>query len=367
MRVFQIVVVLLVLLGLNYYVFYRLWRMMPAILWGRVLLVASAVVVILSPFVAIFLGDHLPLALASLLHTVGTAWFIILLYLMLIFLLLDGVRLSRLIPVEKIMYESWLGFGAVLLLLVGLTTFGYLRYLDKERVALTVPIEKNMPQPLKIVAVSDLHLGYGIGNDELEQWVALINAEQPDIVLIAGDVIDHSVRTLYQQGLSASLKKLKSRYGVYAVLGNHEYIGNVQESIEFFRRSGITLLRDDSVLIDQRVSLVGRDDRMNKRRKSLELLTAPLDHAKPILLLDHQPYELDQAPKNGVDFQFSGHTHQGQIWPVSLLVDRLYEQAYGYLRKENSHIYVSSGLGIWGGKFRIGTRSEYVVITLRQR
>ena len=82
------------------------------------------------------------------------------------------------------------------------------------------------------------------------------------------------------------------------------------------------------------------------------------------ILLDHQPYHLDEAEKNGIDFQFSGHTHYGQVWPVSWVTDAIYEDAFGPLRKGATQYYVSSGVGIWGGKFRIGTRSEYVVLTV---
>jgi len=367
MRVIQIIIALLILWGLNYYVFYRLWRMIPAIVWGRILLVISGLFAILSPFLSIYFGDRLPLSVASLLYTLGTAWFILLLYLIMIFLLFDLLRLTRLIPVERLIYESRTGFGLLTILLIALTTFGFVRYQNKEHVTLMVSVDKTLAQPLKIVAISDLHLGYTIGKGELEQWVVLINREKPDIVLIAGDVIDLSVRPLYEQGMTDSFKKIKTRYGVYTVLGNHEYLGNVQERIDFFKRAGIMVLRDSSILIHDSFYLVGRDDRRNKQRRSLASLMALLDRSKPVIMLDHQPFELDQTAKSGVGLQISGHTHHGQIWPVSLIVDRLYEQSYGYIKKGDSHIYVSSGLGIWGGKFRIGTRSEYVSIHLRQR
>jgi predicted MPP superfamily phosphohydrolase len=97
----------------------------------------------------------------------------------------------------------------------------------------------------------------------------------------------------------------------------------------------------------------------------LKQLTDPLDKTKPIIVLDHQPYNLEDAEAAGIDLQLSGHTHRGQIWPISCITDAMYEKSHGYLKKGNSHIYVSSGLGLWGGKFRIGTQSEYVVIDLK--
>ena len=113
--------------------------------------------------------------------------------------------------------------------------------------------------------------------------------------------------------------------------------------------------------------IIGRDDESNPQRKSLSQLTAGLDRSKPILLLDHQPHHLEQAQQAGIDFQLSGHTHRGQVFPINLIVDRMYERSHGYHRRGHTQYYVSSGIGIWGGKYRIGTQSEYVVIQLSGR
>lgn len=129
--------------------------------------------------------------------------------------------------------------------------------------------------------------------------------------------------------------------------------------------ANIKLLRDKTVLIDSLFYIVGRDDKTNPHRKNLDQLMTGVDKTKPVFLLDHQPYNLEEAEQNGVDFQFSGHTHRGQVWPISLITDAIYEDSYGSLKKGGTNIYVSSGIGIWGGKFRIGTQSEYVVITLK--
>lgn len=109
---------------------------------------------------------------------------------------------------------------------------------------------------------------------------------------------------------------------------------------------------------------MGRDDRHNRGRKTLEQLTENLDPSKPVILLDHQPYELEKTEKAGVDLQFSGHTHRGQVWPMSWIVDRMFELSYGIKKTGNSTIYVSSGLSLWGPPFRIGTDSEMVVFNI---
>ena len=111
--------------------------------------------------------------------------------------------------------------------------------------------------------------------------------------------------------------------------------------------------------------IVGRDDLTNRRRLPLEHLMAEVDHNKYIILLDHQPFKLEQAEKARVDFQFSGHTHNGQIWPINLIARRMYENSWGLSYRGNTVYYVTSGMGIWGGKFRIGTQSEYVVAIIQ--
>ncbi|KAA6324522.1 3' 5'-cyclic adenosine monophosphate phosphodiesterase CpdA [termite gut metagenome] len=355
-----------IVLGLHFYVFYRLWCMMPVstIMW-RTLFIVSAVIVVSSFFLSALIGNNLPSSVTSIMYRVGTSWFFIFVYLLILFLLLDLLRLTHLFPIHRFMYGSWIGFGVLAGFLTVVMSLGYFKYINKEKVELSLEINKDVAvSSLKIVAISDLHLGYGIHKKEFEQWVQLINKENPDIVLIAGDVIDNHPRPLYEQNMAQAFKQLKTKYGVYAVLGNHEYISGVSKSIDFLKEAGIIVLRDSIAFIDDTFYLIGRDDRTNKARKSIEELTDTLDKSKPFIMLDHQPYHLEEVEKNNIDLQISGHTHHGQILPISWITNRMYEKSHGYLKKGNSHIYVSSGIGIWGGKFRIGTQSEYIVINL---
>ena len=229
----------------------------------------------------------------------------------------------------------------------------------------------------KIVLLSDLHLGYHNRRSDFKKWVDMINAEQPDLILIAGDIIDNSVRPLMEENVAEEFHLLTAP--VYACLGNHEYYSNQPKARRFYREAGITLLQDSVAKIGN-LCIIGRDDRTNMQRKSLAMIMeearkkgfiSDLHHGKSsdefFILLDHQPYHLEEAEQNGIDFQFSGHTHHGQVWPVSWITDALYEKAYGSLQKGNTRYYISSGMGIWGGKFRIGTQSEYVVLTIEQK
>lgn len=192
----------------------------------------------------------------------------------------------------------------------------------------------------------------------------MINEQNPDMILIGGDLIDNSVVPLYAENMAEELSKLRAPLGIYMVPGNHEYISGIKESIRFIENTPITLLRDSVLTLPNGMQLIGRDDRSNKSRRSLQDLMKKVEKDKPILLLDHQPYGLTESEAAGIDLQFSGHTHRGQVWPMSLVTDYLYEQSHGYRQWGNSHIYVSSGLSLWGPPFRIGTESEMVVFQL---
>jgi predicted MPP superfamily phosphohydrolase len=351
---------------------------MPPSIIGRVALVLFAAVVISSLFVSFLVGDSLPVGLVSLSYKVGTAWFFILIYFFMIILVIDifGLmnRLFHFMPSDAIVRytkENWVGLGFIVGFVTLLMLCGYLKYQWKVRVYLPVNIYKTVGdsafnRPLRIVAVSDLHLGYGIGKTEFEKWIDLINSEHPDIVLIAGDIIDNSVRPLDEGNFAESFHKIKAPMGIYACPGNHEYISGLAGSLDFMKKAGIHMLRDSVALVDSSFYVIGRDDRSNKERRLLKDLVAGLDKSKPVIMLDHQPYNLEEAEANGIDIQLSGHTHQGQIWPISLITKQLYEKDHGYIKKGNANIYVSSGIGIWGGKFRIGTQSEYVVIDVNK-
>ncbi len=363
----MIPLIILFFAGGNLYLFWRIWQMIPAGNPLRWIAVAAGVLLIASMFVSILAGGSLPSPVTKTLYKAGTAWFFIFIYLLMSFLLLDLLRLCGLRSLNAYMHGSWIGLGVVTGAVTLVMTLGYIRYRHKERVTLTVTTAKPAfgKTPLKIVALSDLHLGYGIGREEFARWVDRINREEPDVVLLAGDVIDNSLRPVREEKMEEVFRNIRSRYGVYAVPGNHEYISGIGPSIGFLRDAGVQVLRDSAALVDGRLWIVGRDDRSNPLRKTLAELTAPLDASIPVILLDHQPYELEKAEEAGVALQFSGHTHRGQVWPISWITDRLYEDSHGLLQKGATQIYVSSGIGIWGGKFRIGTQSEYVVIELR--
>ncbi len=341
------------LLAANGYIGWRVWQLIPAGSWLRPLWIVFLVVA-LAAFAGVFFAGRMPSWLTASLYRLGTAWLMITLYLLMILLLYDILRLVRLVPT---FHGSWTAFGALAGLVTGIFVVGNAIYHCKKRVEL--PIVAAVERPLTIVAASDLHLGYNIGARELARWVALINAERPDAVVLVGDVIDNNVRPLHEQEMAAVFRRIEAP--VYAVPGNHEYIAGIAPSLDFLRQAGITVLRD-SVAEFGGLLLAGRDDRRNRGRKPLGELLTSRTPGQPVLLLDHQPYDLQQAVDQDITLQFSGHTHHGQLWPFNWVVGRMYELAYGPRQRGGTQFYVTSGLGLWGGKFRIGTRSEYVVV-----
>ena len=345
------------------YIGWHTWMMLPLPrVWKSVIIVMFVILFLLLP-ITLLAENHMPMPVSAVLDKVSTAWLIALLYLIIAFILVDITRLC--FPaIRPLFIANWRGVAVVVFGVISILIYGNINYFHKVRVPLNISIDKPLSRTYKIVFISDLHLGYTIGTKELAQWVDLINAEHPDIILIGGDIVDYSCRPVAGDDFASQLRHLNASQGVYCCLGNHDYYAHTDKSINFFERSLIKPLIDESVLIDDAFYVIGRDDATNRRRNTLINLTRNLGKNHPVIVLDHQPHHLEQAQKAGVDLLLSGHTHRGQVFPINLITDKIYECSHGYIKKGNTHIYVSSGIGIWGGKFRIGTQSEYIVIEL---
>lgn len=344
--------------GGNIYIFVRaLQQMSGAPVWVRVLVGVLYWVAALAFFVAMGLRHStLPAAVSHTLFSVGSTWLLFTLYMVIALAFSDLVHWA--IP-------SFRGGFWVALVAVGVVlAYGHWNYRHPHVVELELPIERPIEGgEMRIVAVSDVHLGEGTGRKALRRYVEMINAQRPDVVLVAGDLIDNSVVPVVRDSMCEELNKID--VPIYMVAGNHEYISGLSQVEQLLATTPINLLRDSAAALPNGVQLIGRDDHSNRRREPLAALIAKADTLRPIVVLDHQPYHLKEADSLGIDLQISGHTHRGQVWPFNLLTDRLYEQSYGYRRWSRAHIYVSSGLSLWGPPFRIGTQSEIVSIRLK--
>jgi len=317
----------------------------------------------------LILAEELPQQIAKPLAFWGYTYMITFIYLLLSFTVIDIISgfnaFLHFLPYPA-SFKLW-AFVASLVIIAGMLVYGNYQFNHPDVVRLFVKSSKPLQNKhLKIVAISDLHLGVAIDKKQLEKYIEMINAEHPDVVLMAGDVSDRTVKPMIRQHMDEDLAKINAPLGVYAISGNHEYYSGDPYGVQkYITKAGIIYLRDSVVQVADAFYIAGRDDRTNPHRKKIGQILAGTDPTKPIILMDHQPQHLEEAVINNVDLQISGHTHNGQFFPGNLMVKLMYEKGYGYLKKGKSHFYVSSGLGIWGPLYRIGTQSELVVINLK--
>lgn len=392
----------------------------PMNLWLRIAIMVLMAFIACSLFISIGIRNSAaPFWLMKMLHMVGSVWMVYMFYLIIILLPTDIARIA--IPALK--SAAWFSssnlFYGGSLVVTAVMIAGYINYINPKVLHLNIPlptipdsemalsarpvtdkeislsaksatdsemvlsaksvteelqqIQHGDVKPLRIVAISDVHLGYGTGKWLIRRYIELINNQKPDMVLIAGDLIDNSTTPVAKQQLHLELNKLQAPMGIYMVPGNHEYISGIEACKRLLAETSVKILQDSVVSIAYptncpqqfKIQIIGRDDRSNRNRKGLDELLAQTKAGCPTIVIDHQPYNLAQTDSLGVFLQVSGHTHRGQIWPLNLLTDKMYEQSHGYRKWTNSHIFVSSGLSLWGPPFRIGTRSDLAVIEIQ--
>lgn len=358
----------------NSYIFIKGWQALPPSPAFKIVYIVLFVFLYSAFIIAMAGRNTLSFGVQKALYPAGTSWLAWMLYLVLFFLLTDCVHLLNrflhflpdVVGNNPKLYHQIQVLSGILLVLI-LTTIGYIRFSNPvvEKLQLQINKKTGCRKNLRVVAFSDVHLGLTVDKNRLSGYVKLINEQKPDIVLISGDVVDNNPRLLNEKRMYEELNQIEAPLGIYACLGNHEYLGGIEGSLDFYSGTKIHLLVDGVVQVDSSFWVIGRDDRTNAKRKLLPELVERTDTTQPLILLDHQPYNLDQAEKNGIDLQISGHTHNGQIWPLNLLVNKIYELGYGFKQKGNTFVYTSSGLALWGPPFRIGTQSELVVFDIR--
>lgn len=362
----------------NGYIFIRGWNAFSWIgtnrYWAGGLFVA---VVLAYPFSRLSEGS-VPAPLTHASTYLGAFYLAAMVYLFLTTLAIDLVGLAgHLLP----FFQGFLKarpHGAyrfvpvgVVIGVMGLIWIGHLNALDVRTRILELTIRKQAEggETLNIVVASDLHLGKIIGNSRLGSIVRKINELQPDLVLLPGDVVDESADHLKEEETIRRLLEIRSRYGVFAVTGNHEYYANLPATVAELERGNVRVLQDAWVKIADSFYLIGRKDRTAEHygggRRPLRELLEGVDRRYPLILMDHQPFHLEEAKDNGIDLQVSGHTHHGQLFPFNLITRMVYELSWGYLSKGETHYYVSSGVGTWGPPVRIGSVPEIVQIKVR--
>ncbi len=359
----------------NYYIGMRTWNALAFLLpvsatvYWCLLIFAAATYLISS-----FWNTYFPTRPLRCLSWIGSYWLAVTYYAFLFWLLIDVLTLINAVAALwpfQLNEQPWVALTLWSLIAV---LMGYGRWVATHPVITryTIKIDKQAGDlsGLHAVLVADVHLGPLVGAKELTQMVTTVNQLQPDIVLLAGDMIDENVPYFVAENMSAPLQKIKARFGVYAVLGNHEYIGGyAEQSVKALEQSGITVLRDSYLKIADSFFLIGRDDRSctrftGKQRASLASVIEGIDPTQPLLLMDHQPADLSEAQRLGIDLQLSGHTHRGQIFPNNFITQKVFEIDWGYLAKQSLQVIVSSGYATWGPPIRLGNRPELVSIQI---
>lgn len=233
---------------------------------------------------------------------------------------------------------------------------------------------------LRIVQFADSHVGTTFGGEGFAKQVKRMQSENPDIVVITGDYVDDDTTKEDMIASCAALGTLKTTYGVYYAFGNHDkgYYGpqyrgySGDDLIAELEKNNVKVLQDETVLLDNRFYLIGRQDRSedqrgNSPRASMEELTANLDTDKYSIVLDHQPHDYAAQTESGVDLVLSGHTHGGQLFPFNRMGQwtGIDDKSYGLEKRENTNFIVTSGISDWAIKFKTGCKSEYVVVDIQ--
>lgn len=311
----------------------------------------------------------------------GAIWAGAFLYIFLMTLVVDLVSLGTYLTGKYIITpQVRLVAGLVILgLAVIITVPGYITAHRPQltQMDLVVEVEPSVFERIKqrqfvIAAMSDLHLGRLASTDRLSDIIGLLEGQHPDVVLFVGDVLDDHI-LLDMAGIQRLVTSLRPAYGLWAVAGNHEYIsGQIDESLDIIQRMGIKTLRDDFTVLGDSLVLVGRDDYAKTRftmlpRANLDdiIRRVPAEYAGlPVVVMDHQPYFLEEAEEAGVALQLSGHTHYGQIWPFNIVVEQAFENPLGHSKRGQTNYIVSAGAGTWGPPIRNTASPEVLLIRL---
>lgn len=362
-------------LTLNVLVFLKGWhafdknkkaRLVLAVVFGTELVIYS---------IGFLFYRHLPDAIVQFIRVMGTSWMLFLLYTAGFWLIIDLVY----IVIMKLRRGTWrfkkhptrykvITFVAPIVLVMGIMLHGHQKFLNPEVQDVSVTIKKPAGDfdSLRIAMIGDLHLGWMIDHKHTRRFVDLIMAQEPDLILFVGDIIDSNIEPIRDMKMDKELARLWAPLGVFSCTGNHEYRYEAEEKISLLNDAGIAMLRDSVVMIDSAFYVVGREDRIVPSRKSLkEILNHhDVDLSKPVIVLNHTPDHLDEEVEAGADIALYGHTHHGQAFPGNIATEIIFEVAHGYKKKEDTHVYVTSGIGLVGPQYRIGTVSEMLLLTV---
>jgi hypothetical protein len=382
MRTSKMIVFLLVVLGVyglaNFYILRRGWQAQAGYPSPRIVfLVVFGLLILAYPLGRMMNGASRGVVSDVLIRS-GSFYMALMLHLFFLLVVVDVFRLANAFlnffpkgfaadphKTGLIVFIAVIGIG------LGVVVGGYVNALHLRLRTIEIDIDKPAGagfRTLNIAMASDIHLGTITGSRRLERIVGRLNALEPDIVLLPGDIVDESVSRAEEEKMISCLRSIQAPLGVFSVPGNHEVYGGLEKNLEYLRRGGVRVLQDEAVLVDGAFVLAGRKDptvlQSKERRMPIRdiLEKTGADPKLPIILLDHQPVRLVEAVDAGIDLQLSGHTHAGQLFPLNLINKKIWEKYWGYLRKGKTQYYISCGVGTWGPPVRTGSIPEIVRI-----
>ncbi len=379
-----ITIALSILGAANYYVGYRLYRWIATLLPNISTKVFIPIYIALTLIMIISLTRFVlpsPGIIKSVLSWVGVIWMGLFLYFLFyfaitdIFLFLGSLLklLPRPYPISARLYS-----GLIVVLATLITVgYGFYNYSRVKTTTYDLTLEnKSLTQPIEVLFVSDLHLGSVGSEQNLQRVVDSINAKSPDIVCLVGDIFNDNYDSIDNpEEAKEFFRSIRSTYGVFATLGNHDGGKTHKDFLSFFADTGVTLLNDEYIVIDNRLALFGRVDptpiggfegTTRKEPAEFAALFSEIDPDMPIIIMDHNPINFKEYD-SPVDLVISGHTHAGQLFPINLITNAMYLTHYGYYHADSAspHLIVSSGAGTWGMPLRTSAHNEVVRITLQ--
>ena len=367
---------LFVHLSLNVYIFLKGMKLLEGRKLWRTVFATFFILEFTLYLSGLYFQSVLPANIVRYLWLMGSSWMVFIFYMTLLWLFID---LILYVNRRKPFLGQYLNIhprrtGAVFFIITTLS-IGTIMYMGNYRFRnpVVTELELNINKDggnlssLRIVAVSDLHLGYLINHKYAKRYADLIIEQKPDLVLFVGDIIDAELAPIIEQNMKDEFLRINPRFGVYSCTGNHEYRYEASYKIDWLNdQANIKMIRDSAILIDSSFYIVGREDYIIPSRQKLKTIIDEhhVDTSLPMIVLNHTPDNLDEEMEAGADIALYGHTHDGQIFPFNIFTRLVFEVSRGYKKKGNTHAYVSSGLGLSGPQYRIGTKSEIVVLNV---
>lgn len=352
------------------YLFVRIWILFIPKEFRLRYAVISTILFMIYPL-SNLTGDDSSGLIARITGTISNYLLPFLLYLFLFVLLTDLllliITIFKILPREKIRERSLrLKVFAVIICLPAIIVIAGAINFNSIRISeynVDVQKRKSDLSNLRIAFISDFHIQENTPFGFVNRAVQKVNRINPDIMLFGGDIFEGNSENENFREVENLLGGIRSKYGVYGVLGNHEHYSR-QDRGSFFNKAGIKILIDSSVIFNRSFILAGRDDSHISSRKDVNELISSLPDSLPIILLDHRPSEIKQVAGTKTDILLSGHTHHGQLFPINFITRRVYDLSMGYRKFGNTHVFVSSGIRLWGFPVRTTGKSEIVVINV---